>query len=171
MSLRSFFAAILSRTDGVSAHESARISYGSEPYGAADSVTIQERIEAVTSYNVKYLLRYVLGSKVFNTLAERDYPNAFRKALPTTRAQIIEHVRSAGIPLSIARYAKPDGSGQWIHQHDSGSWIVSDVDERYFRHDTEFATKWEAEKAVIDKTIHSYCAFWADTDTGERSGT
>ena len=158
----------------LSAYEVARLSYGQEPYGKASDISVLERFEAVANHNVKYILNYILGSEIVKGMSETEYPDTFRKALPTTVFDIIECVKNAGVPHCIAKYSKPNGSGYWIHQDPAGNWLVSEVDERNFRFDHQFKSKWEAEKFVIDFYIKWTSKFWIDSQnepSHEQSGT
>ena len=146
-----------------SSHELARASYGQEPYGVAADVGVWERFEAVVAHDVKYLLTYVLGPSAVNALNEAEYPYAFRKALPTKTIEIIECAKRDGLPKWLARYSVPAGSGYWIHQGARGQWITSEVDERNFKYDHEFQSKWEAEKFVIDFYTKWTAKYWVDT--------
>lgn len=62
-----------------------------------------------------------------------------------------------------SRYSQPTGSGYWIHEDGDGSWVTSEVDERNFRFDHTFASKWEAEKYVVDFYIRWTSNYWVDT--------
>jgi hypothetical protein len=163
MSIGKFFAHLRSKYKQPSVGELARASYGPEPYGVAAEIDVWERFEAAVTNNVKYLLTYVLGSSVVKALSEEQYPYAFRHALPTSSKEIVECVRRDGLPKWLARYSQPAGSGFWIHEGTAGSWVTSEVDERNFRFDHKFLSKWEAEKYVVDFYISWTKRYWVDT--------
>lgn len=163
MNLLGFFAQLRRKYKQPSESELARASYGCEPYGASTDIKVWERFEAAVTSNVKYLLTYVLGSSAVKALSTDQYPHAFRQAFPTSSTEIIQCAKCDGLPKWLARYSPPSGAGFWINEGTDGSWITSEVDERNFKFDHKFFTKWEAEKYVLDFYISWTSKYWVDT--------
>ena len=143
-------------------YEMARASYGHEPYRTAQDVSIKERVEAVLSHNVKYILRDVIGLERLNAIKEQDFPKAFRKHLPVNSQEVMEYVREFGLPKRIAIYGEPSGQGTWIHQTTNGNWVVSEIDERGMQFDKQFHSKWDAEKSIIEYLVRAHAAYWTN---------
>lgn len=163
--LYSIFHAVLDWRGKPSDYARARQSYGPEPYLIPVDISIAERIDALASGNVVYLLRSVLGSQPLATLTRAEYANAFRQALPLTQEDVVRHMLHSGIPQSVARYGKPDASGCWIHHDDQESWVVSWIDERNARFDRKFNSKREAQMHVIESFLQLRASFLTDVQT------
>lgn len=143
---------------GKTPYETTRESYGPEPYLDPSDVTVNERVVAVLNHTIKSSLRMVLGLQGLNQLPESSYPATFRELLPVGFKDVLEYVREHGLPARMACYRPPDGSGEWIYQS-GGEWKLSSVDERGMCFDQTFASKLDAEKAVLSAFRGGYEMF------------